>query len=601
VKLNKYFRDELDFLRLQGKEFAESNPNLSQYLSEANNDPDVERLLEGFAFLTGRLRQKIEDQLPELTHSTINMLWPNYLRPVPSATMIQYRPSIGAITTSHTIAKGSVLKSIEVGVNDSESLQGDNSDNLACTYTTCHDVTLYPMRKKGVTASHSREKSVIDLELYLDDAVPFTQMNMKSLRFFLGAESHAAHTMCLWLCHYLKKMEIVIRGTSFPIPLSALKQKGFERNESLLPYPDNVYQGYRILQEYLSFPEAFLSFELQGLDKVLPPACAAEMTIRFTFSRTFPADIKIRDNAFELYCVPAVNLFKHEADPINLNGQKVEYKIFPAARKSEQYEVFNVESVSGWLTDDNGRMQGGVRKYSAFESFHHEIERTEGRTSLYYRTRVKDSVREIGFDHFLAFVRGDEKQCVDLNETVSLSLSCTNRLLPELLQVGDVCHSTEDSPSFCEFSNITKPTQSLRPALDGSLLWILISNMSLNYLSLLSKDALVSILRAYDFKALVNLQAQRSSTLRLEGILSIETTPIDRLIKGLPVRGLRSVLTLKESSFGSEGQLYLFGAVMSRFFGLYASINSFHELEVINSENNESYSWGMVTGEQPLI
>ena len=73
------------------------------------------------------------------------------------------------------------------------------------------------------------------------------------------------------------------------------------------------------------------------------------------------------------------------------------------------------------------------------------------------------------------------------------------------------------------------------------------------------------------------------------------------MIKGLPVRGLRSVLTLKEAAFGSEGELYLFGAVMSRFFGLYASINSFHELEVLNADNGERYHWDMLAGEQPLI
>ncbi len=602
MNLNKYFRDELDFLRMQGKEFAEANPSLSQYLSEPNSDPDVERLLEGFSFLTGRLRQKIEDQLPELTHSTINMLWPNYLRPIPSATMIQYTPGEGAITTKQIVPKGSILKSIKVGQNDAFAKETeDDTSSIACTFSTCHDVVLYPMYKKGVVASHSREESVIDLALELDDTIPLQKMDMKSLRVFLGAELHTAHTMCLWFNHYLKSMEIVIKGTSFPIPLSAFKQTGFEPEESLLPYPSNVYQGYRILQEYLCFPQSFLSFELLGLDKVFPPASADEMTIRFTFRRTFPAGIKIRDNAFELYCVPAVNLFKHEADPINLNGQKVDYKISPAGTRAEQFEVFNVDSVNGWLADDSGRVRGGVRRYSAFESFHHEIERSEGRTSLYYRTRVKDSVREIGFDHFLAFVRGDEEQCLDLTETVSLSLTCTNRLLPDLLQVGDITESTEDSPAFCTFSNITKPTQSLRPSLDGSLLWTLISNMSLNYLSLLSKDALVAILRAYDFKALVNIQAQRASALRLKGIEGIETTPVDRMIKGLPVRGLRSVLTLKEAAFGSEGELYLFGAVMSRFFGLYASINSFHELEVLNADNGERYHWDMLAGEQPLI
>ena len=90
MSLEHYFRDELAFLRLQGREFADSYPELTRFLSEQNTDPDVERLLEGFAFLTGNLRAKIEDEFPELTHGLLNMLWPNYLRPVPSMTIMQF-------------------------------------------------------------------------------------------------------------------------------------------------------------------------------------------------------------------------------------------------------------------------------------------------------------------------------------------------------------------------------------------------------------------------------------------------------------------------------------------------------------------------------
>lgn len=89
---NRFFRDELAFLREQGVEFAKTHPQLARFLNSRNTDPDVERLLEGFAFLTGRLREKVEDEFPELTHSIINMLWPNYLRPVPSLAIVQFSP-----------------------------------------------------------------------------------------------------------------------------------------------------------------------------------------------------------------------------------------------------------------------------------------------------------------------------------------------------------------------------------------------------------------------------------------------------------------------------------------------------------------------------
>lgn len=91
----RYYRQELDHLRQLSKLLATEKPHLARFLAEKEADPDIERLLEGVAFLTGNLRQKIEDEFPELTHGLIRMLWPNYLRPVPSMTLIEYAPEYG--------------------------------------------------------------------------------------------------------------------------------------------------------------------------------------------------------------------------------------------------------------------------------------------------------------------------------------------------------------------------------------------------------------------------------------------------------------------------------------------------------------------------
>lgn len=98
VAFNKYFQDELAAVRELGKEFAEKNPRLAPFLSVREQDPDVERLLEGFAFLTGRLRQKLDDELPELSHSVMSLLWPNFLKPVPSMSIIQFKPDSSIVT-----------------------------------------------------------------------------------------------------------------------------------------------------------------------------------------------------------------------------------------------------------------------------------------------------------------------------------------------------------------------------------------------------------------------------------------------------------------------------------------------------------------------
>jgi len=588
VSQNKYFRDELEFLKEQGKQFSDLHPQLAKYLHGNNADPDVERLLEGFAFLTGRLREKIDDQFPELTHSMINMLWPNYLRPVPSTSIVRFNPIERGISNRQVVDKGCMLNSNTV-------------EDQVCQFQTCRDINIYPLEISAVKAQHSQEASIVEICIKNQTDFSIAEIELGDVRFYLGGQSYSAQMLYLWLNHYLESIEISIEGKNYKLPLSEFKQVGFDSGDGILPYPKNVYEGYRVLQEYLVFPEAFMFFDICNICKYLPPTVSGDFDIRFRFSKTISADVNIKNDSFQLYCVPVLNLFKHDADPIDLNGKKTEYSIIPSGRKRRHFEIFSVDNVRGWLDSDSGRVRGQERVYEAFESFQHEIERARNRLALYYRVRVRESMREDGFDHFVAFVRADEAECYQHTEAVSLSLSCTNRQLPLQLGKGDICIATDSSPSFATFENITEPSASLRPVLDGSLLWTLISNLSLNYLSLLSKDALCTIIRAYDFKALIDRQAEKVTRKRLDGILSIESKPTQRIIKGMPVRGLYSEIVLDQEYFGSEGDLYLFATVLSQFFALYVSINSFHELVVINAFNQERYTWKLKVGQQPLI
>ena len=585
--LNRYYRDELNFLRLQGREFAETHPQLSRFLSERSTDPDVERLLEGFAFLTGRMQEKVDDEFPELTHSLISLLWPNYLRPVPSATVVRFDPRLHALSGAQCVERGSSLLSLPV-------------EGTACEFRTCRDVTVYPLTRSGIHVEHSQDASVIDVNFTCHSDQPLRRVGLDTLRLHLGGDNFTAQTLFLWLNHHLGRVELECDGEVRVLPPDVVKQVGFLEDDALLPYPKNAYQGYRILQEYLCFPQTFLFFDVTRLQGFLPDRACRQMTLRFRFSRTLPVEVRVRDEHFQLYCTPAINLFEHDGEPVDLNGEQTEYRVRPNGRKASHYEVFSVQEVRGWLDNARGRSQGNARQYTPFESFEHQFQQ-DTQPSGYFRVRVRDSVRGDGFDHHIAFVRNDEQACMGLHEAVSLRLRCTNRQLPEQLSVGDIRVPTESSPTFASFSNIMRPTLPLRPTLDGRLLWNLISNLSLNYASLLDRNALSSVLSAYDFKALVDRQAEQASKMRLKGILSIDTSPVDRLHRGRPVRGIRSVVTLDQQAFSSEGDLYLFGTVLARFFALYASINAFHELHVVNHSNQERYQWAPLSGQQPLI
>ncbi|MGL5298186.1 MAG: type VI secretion system baseplate subunit TssF [Plesiomonas sp.] len=588
MSLEHYFRDELAFLRLQGREFADSYPELTRFLSEQNTDPDVERLLEGFAFLTGNLRAKIEDEFPELTHGLLNMLWPNYLRPVPSMTIMQFSVIPGAIAQPALVRQGCQLDSLPI-------------DDVTCHFQTCHDAWVYPAEMRQITAQSGNDLSTISLDIALHAPLPLSELQLDKLRFFLGGDSYTAYELYFWLSNQLSHIELEIDGKRFRQEAKALKSVGFERDDALLPYPNNVYSGYRILQEYFCFPESFLFFELSGGEWPKQPLPVSEFKIHFCFDRPLPAELKIRPDSFMLNCVPAINLFQHDSEPVNLNGRQAEYPLKASYRYADSFEIFSVDQVEGWVEGNMGRSRGTPRIYQPFESFQHQIERAKQRLALYYRVRVKESVSGDGFEHSLSFVRGDETTTVDLDESISVTLTCTNRSRAARLKVGTICVPTGSSPSFATFRNLIRPTRPLRPALDGSLHWTLISNLSLNYVSLLRRDALVQVLRTYDFPALHDKQAEQASRKRLAGIEEIETKPVDRLVRGMPVRGLKSVLSIRQSAFGSEGELYLFSTVLAHFFSLYASVNAFHLLEVVNLDNKERYQWPVQIGQHSLM
>ena len=110
-----------------------------------------------------------------------------------------------------------------------------------------------------------------------------------------------------------------------------------------------------------------------------------------------------------------------------------------------------------------------------------------------------------------------------------------------------------------------------------------------------------AVIRAYDFAAHHDIQRARATQMRLDGLLEVQTTPVERMFKALPIRGQRSLVKLDQDGFSCEGELYLFGTVLSHFLSVYASISSFHMLEAINVKNQEHYAWPMRSGTQPLI
>lgn len=596
MSFNHYYQSELTALRQMGKRFAERSPALAPFLGQTGKDPDVERLLEGFAFLTGRLRQKLDDELPELTHSLMHLLWPNYMRPLPAFSMLQFDP-IKRAGPAVTVPRDTPVESRKV-------------QDVSCQFRTTSSVDILPLQISQLDYSVKGEGALLCLTLSMVCDGNIGTLDLQQLRFHLAGERYISQMLYLYLLRELDHIELVlldkqgkpldllsaIPGKKLRLGPALVQPAGLHAQEALIPYPDNSFSGYRYLQEYFAFEEKFLFVDINGLDclqSVDPELLklAAGLELRCSIRKTGSQRVHPTLDNIRLYCTPVVNLFAHDATPIRLDGRQDHYLLRPAEYAHQHCGVYAVEQVTGWKPGGMGQKQ-----YVPFESFEHDRSFEIGDPKPYYSIRQYPSIHGDGLETYLSFGAHSS----DGHETLSVELTCTNQNLPSQLRLGDICCLTENTPDFLSFRNISAVTPSYAPPVDSGFLWKLISNMSLNYLSLENVEALKVLLQTYDLPRHYDQHAARVGHRRLEGLKHISHSHTDRLHGGLPLRGIRTDLEMDGANYLGEGDLFLFASVLNEFFALYANLNSFHELRVKTTQG-ERYQWTPRMGLQPLL
>lgn len=595
MSFNRYYQSELSALRQLGRRFSERNPALARFLAEPGQDPDVERLLEGFAFLTGRLRQKLDDELPELTHSLMHLLWPNYMRPMPAFSILQFDP------LKH--AGPGVVVSRDTPV-ESAAINGER-----CRFRTCYTTEVLPLQLSALEYRVQGPRTLFSLRLEMSAEGDFGDCGFDRIRLHLAGDAYVSQGLYLHLLRHLEGIELLpfgqdgrpvigVDGLPLSLRLGADKVEpvGFDEDQALIPYPLNTFRGYRHLQEYFAFPEKYLFVDVGGLDvlwqlptEVLSQLCG--MTLRFELRHQGHALQGVTQDNVKLYCTPIVNLFKHDAVPIRLDGKQDEYLLIPGEYARGHASVFSVDSVTGW------RPGGlGYRAYVPFESFEHDGDNDGSVSPPSYCLRQRLSTHQDELETWMGFGNGLGHD----QETLSIELTCTNHNLPRHLQAGAINQPCEQTPEGLSFRNISAPTASLIPPLDQDFLWRLISNMSLNYLSLSDINALKVILETYDLPRFHDRQVLKVSRRRLDALQSITHSAVDRLHRGLPFRGVRVDLTVNCQGFLGQGEVFVFASVLNEFFALYASLNAYHELRVISTQG-DVYQWPPRMGQQPLL
>jgi len=582
-----YYENELTFLRQMGKEFAEKHPKIASRLQmDANrcDDPHVERLLEGFALLAARVHLKIDDEFPQITEGLLNILYPHYLRPIPSMTIAQFRPDReGKLTAGLNIPRDSYLFSRPV-------------DGVPCKFRSCYDVTLWPIEisdARWVTPDKLNPPlrapdavAALRVELRCFSDITFDKLQVSSLRFYLNGEGDVVNSLYELLSNNCR--QIIVREPDSPkkpahtLTMRSLRAMGFAPSESVMPYPRRSFQGYRLLQEYFAFPEKFFFFELNDLEQSLRSVTGGRVELIFLIS-PFEAEQRqqrlataVTAKVVLLGCSPIINLFPQTAEPIMLTQRRSEYAVVPDARRRMANEVFSIEDV---VSSDPVTHE--LTHYEPFYSYRHRTLSDKNQTFWYSTRRPSSRKGDDGSEVSLLLVDLSMQARLPDTQVITAHCTCTNRDIVARLPFGNENgdFEVEGIGSLKGVVALRKPSSTLRPPMGRNALWRLISHLALNYLSLVEdgKDALQEVLRLYNFSDSADLDKQISG---ITGVSSKRHFARITSETGIAfARGTQVHLEFDEEDY-SGGGVFLFATVIENFLGLYASLNSFSQLVV---------------------
>jgi type VI secretion system protein ImpG len=587
---NKYYQDELTYLRELGREFASAYPAIAPLLAERGGDPDVERLLEGVAFLTGKIRQKLDDELPEVIHSVAALLFPHYLRQIPSTSVIEFTPLPNVVREKLLVARNAEVGSVPV-------------DGVSCRFRTTQDVELIPLAVEDVRVDTGAQLSQsLRIELKVTGGAALAALQLSSVRFYIHGERRLQDDLRLWIGAHadgvaLAAVDSAGRDTTVSsLPARNIKLVGFAEEESLIPFPATVYPGFRLLQEYFTLPQKFSFFEISGLEALPFDKVTDRFAILIHFRDNLPAGTRVSKENFRLFCSPVVNLFDHTTDPIKPEPTKYEYMARPAGATPVAHEIYSIDNVVGIARRTSQRVE-----IPSFFDFKHELDTDAAARAVFYQTSLRPATVGDGIDIYLSFGSPQDAGTIPEFDVISVEATCTNRRLAAQLKVGDLRVPTATSPAVATFTNVTGVTSPLAPPLGRELQWRVLAHMAMSYRSITELEVLRATVDIYNFHAIVDRQAARANQLRIAAIKSIKVRPTDRLYRGAPIRGVAAEIELDEGGFSGEGEMYLFASILNEMFSSYVSLNSFTQLTVTGANTRVVYKWEPKSGNLNLI
>ncbi|MBP9897162.1 MAG: type VI secretion system baseplate subunit TssF [Gemmatimonadales bacterium] len=574
MNLAEYYASELNFLRETARAFAQEHPALAGALQERGTDPDVERLLEGVAFMTAGLRARIDQTGAQVAHGLAELVLPHYLRSLPATTVVEFLPNPKTLRLRQHVPAERPLLARAV-------------DGTACRFRTCFPVDLWPLTVGEIRIDDSLPRNPrLDLQLELFESGRVALADPQPLRFYIHhADAAVTTTLLLWLTEHLSGITVLTgTGVTHRLPAESVRVLPTAAS-AVLPWLDSAPVGYRSVLEFFALPEKFYFFELSGLHTLA--LADPKLTVQFEFERPPPLPAALGPTPIRLHCTPAINLFEAPGEPLT-RGPLTRESLVRAdgidPRHMEVYEVRSAIAVS--------RTHGGRRSFVPFARAGHV---NGGMAPAFSLRRALSPVDE-GIDTYISLIDPPDARAGLDEEVVSLQLLCTNRALPGNLHLGDIQEDLRGA-LYRGYTNITPVAPPVRMALGSDALWRLLSHLALNQRGPADAESLRGLLHLYNFHGAANAQRGRLSARTIDAVRDVRREAVTRLVRGVPIRTVRTTVELDERGFLGLGHARLFGCVLDDLYGSHININVASELRTVLSPSRVEFTWPVRIGD----
>jgi type VI secretion system protein ImpG len=612
--LDSWYQRELDYFRHSASDFAERFPKIANRLSLSGSDirdPHVERLIQAFAYLNARTRHKLDDSFPELADAMLGILYPHMLAPVPSVSIVRFdlNPAQKDQTTGYSIATGTSL--------ETESIHGHS-----CRFRTCYPIQLFPLSTDAVrllpqpfsgpsTPGRTESKAALRFDFStLDPKLKLAEYSLSQFRFYINIANFEKAARLLEAV-LTQTIEVVITGddsntVADVLPPGCIRPVGLCREDAVLPDNARSFPGYRLLTEYFVLPQKFLFFDVTGIT----PQTLSNLGNRLQLTillKEYPEELEnaVSTETVQTGCTPVINLFDRTADAVRLSYRSTEYRIVPDARAESAMEIFSVNNVKVEGED------GNVRPFRPFYSVEHA--QSSGNTGYWHVTRRPGPVEgDSGAlnrptEMYVALVDPEFSPSRAGNGLLYASLTCFNRDLPEELSKQRTANQLRfdiagGRGSVSQIECLVAPTPTLRRHMGRRNLWPLISQLSLNHLSLMDCQDAVDAIR--EMLTLNDVKDSAQTRNLIDGLGAISSHPCVQRVNGAFARGTQIDLIFDDDNFAGDS-VFLFSSILNQFFGMYTSLNSFTRLTATTrrrlSRKQDNWAWPAQAGDKALI